>query len=107
MGLTQPDSQSLLTRATDAHNAQTTYTYNVVNSLTQVSGPGTAPPRTWNYHPTTNLLQHESDPESGTTTYGYDPAGRLTSLTDAAGNATVLTLDGDGRVTRHGAAGDR
>src|SRR5262249_26749428 len=71
------------TTATPTRNANdaevTTYTYTPTGQQATVADAG----RTWTY--TYDLLGRktsQSDPSAGTTTYGYDAAGNLTSTVD-------------------------
>src|SRR5262249_48351566 len=70
-----------LTSVFDANGRTTSYTYDVYGHLTQVVGPGTAPARTWVYNGK-GWLDHDTQPESGTTTYVYDNVGNVTRATD-------------------------
>jgi YD repeat-containing protein len=70
-----------LKRLTDAKGSNWEYTYNSLGLLRKVEGPDNVV-REWQYFSGTNLLQFETHPESGTTTYEYDEAGMLTDKTD-------------------------
>jgi YD repeat-containing protein len=49
----------------------------------------------YTYYPT-GLLQTVTQPDNSVLTYGYDPAHRLTSVTDSLGNKVTYTLDNAG-----------
>ena len=70
-----------LARVVDAAGHQTSYGYTVLGSLSGVLSPGGVA-RTWTYNAQNRLLS-QTQPESGTVTYGYDPVGNLVWQTDA------------------------
>jgi RHS repeat-associated protein len=80
-------------------NWTTTYTYNALNQLTQVSmtRPQGTQTRTFSY--TGTDLTSETNPENGTVTGTYDNAHNLMSKTDAIGQKTVYTRDAYARTT--------
>ncbi|MFI6006217.1 RHS repeat domain-containing protein [Streptomyces sp. NPDC051366] len=66
----------------------TSYTYNKLGQLAQVTDPGNAK---WTYTYDVRGLQTESsDPDKGTTKTAYDVGGRVTDVTDAR-NVTLHT----------------
>jgi RHS repeat-associated protein len=76
-------------KASDA--AVINYTYTPTGKQANVSEGA----NTWAY--TYNLLGEkiaQTDPYTGTTTYGYDADGNLTSTTDARGKTVVTSYDG-------------
>ncbi|HEY2698135.1 MAG TPA: RHS repeat-associated core domain-containing protein [Pseudonocardiaceae bacterium] len=81
--------------ASDYSDTRTTYFPNDKEaSVVDAAG------NTWSYQ--YNLLDQQTvtnDPDSGTTTNGYDNAGQLMSTTDARGKQTSTTHDLDGRKT--------
>ena len=89
-------------------NWTTSYTYSVLNQLTQVSmtRPQGTQTRTFSY--TGADLTSATNPENGTVTYAYDNAHHVTSRTDARGAVTQYSYDAYGRATevRHGAMQD-
>lgn len=92
-----PDDARLIT-VTDAAGTPWSYTYNVVGQLMGVStADGTT--RTWTYNNNNYLLESETHPESGTTSYTYN-GGVLASKTDAKGTVFVFERDGNDRVWR-------
>ncbi len=97
-----PDDHRLAT-VLDANGQTWTYSYNALGKLTHVSGPpgpnGDSVDRSWQYDSGSPLLRSETQPESGTTTYGYDPAGNVKTKTDANGTAFTFTYDGNNRLT--------
>ncbi len=77
----------------------TTYTYNSVDQLVQVSMPrsnGTQP-RTFGY--TGTDMTSAANPENGTVTYQYDGSHHVTKRTHALGQETRYTYDNYGRLT--------
>jgi YD repeat-containing protein len=79
----------------------TTYTYDRLDHLTNVSMPrptGTQT-RTFAYN-NTAFLQSATNPENGTVTYTYDSQKRLSSVVDAKNQKKVLTYDTYNRVTQ-------
>jgi RHS repeat-associated protein len=74
----------------------TTYSYDSLNRLTQISSPqGTLG---WTYDATGRINQR-STPE-GNTSYQYDGDGRLTLLTAPDGKTTTYAYDSAGRLIR-------
>ena len=67
---------------TNANRQTTTRTSDAYGRLIRVTEPAT------------------SDHGAATTTYAYDPSGRLTQVTDVRGNATRMTYDSLGRKLR-------
>jgi RHS repeat-associated protein len=92
---------TLLTEPNPAGGANwtTSYTYNALNQLTQVSmtRPQGTQTRTFGY--TGTDMTTETNPENGTVTYTYDNAHNLMSKTDNIGQKTVYTRDAYARVT--------
>jgi YD repeat-containing protein len=82
----------------EAAGAAWSYAYNVVGSLTGVTGPGGIT-RTWTYHPTSKLLQSETHPESGTVQYTQYQGDVLTQKVDASGTVFQYTHDTNNRLT--------
>jgi YD repeat-containing protein len=93
-----------LTWVQDAKNTITRYTYDVLGHLTKVSGPGAVPDRTWVYNGK-GWLDHETQPEKGTTSYLYDAVGNVTQVTDALGQVTTLAYDFNNRLISRDAPG--
>src|SRR6266481_5662646 len=80
----------------------TTYTYDMLNHLTQVSMPrptGTQA-RTFVYDPTTQRLTSETQPETGMTSYTYNADGSLATKTNARSQVTKYIYDTYQRVTQ-------
>jgi YD repeat-containing protein len=98
-------SDARLMRVTDATNTNTDYQYDVLGGWTRVTGPGTGPVRERVYNARGELTS-ETQPESGTTTYGYDSAGLLTSVTNALNQVTTFTYDQNDRTTGRTVAGN-
>jgi len=86
--VTEEDSQGNL-------NVETTYEYDVLDRLRRiVQGSQT---RTFVYD-SLGRLTSETHPESGTTVYGYDDNGNLTTRIDARGIVTTNTYDALNRL---------
>ncbi len=81
---------------------ETSYVYNVLNQLTQVSMPrgGVTQTRTFNYDPATARLMSATNPESGTVSYTYNADGTVAAKTDAKGQKIAYTYDSYGRTTQ-------
>lgn len=79
----------------------TTYTYNALNKLTQVSMPrsGYTQVRHFAYN-TSAQLTSETHPETGTSTYTYGQYGQIATKIDAKNQRTEWSYDGNGRVTQ-------
>ena len=86
-------------------NWTTSYTYSVLNQLTQVgmTRPQGTQTRTFSYAGAD--LTSATNPENGTVTYTYDNVHHATSRTDARGAVAQYSYDAYGRATevRHGA----
>jgi YD repeat-containing protein len=100
-------SAARLTGVTDGEGRTWTYEYSGVDQLTRVNQPPAQPGesatvRTWSYYGGTDLLESETHPESGTTTYTYDASGggRLaTKVTPAPGGTFTFGYDNNDRIT--------
>ncbi len=90
-----PD-EKLLVSVTDSLNNTTTYDYNILGSLTDITR-GTLS-RSFSFN-SKNFLTSETHPETGTVTYGRDNVGNMTSKTDASGTKNY-TYDGLNRLTQ-------
>jgi len=82
---------------TDAAAKVWTYTYHALGGLAAVDAPGAHGTRSWSYG-TDHLLDAETHPESGTTTYTYD-GGRLWQRRDARGKTFQHYYDDNDRLT--------
>lgn len=97
-------SDARLASVEDADNNTTSYTYNSLGSLKQVT-PSSGPVRQWTYYGSADsngahgLLKSETHPENGTVSYTYHAAGNLKTKTDASGQLTTLTYDGNNRLS--------
>jgi len=79
------DAAGNVTRSTSAIGGITTYTYDDVNRVASMVDPrGNAP---------------GANPADYTVSYGYDPAGNLTRVTDQLGKATTFAYDSNSRIT--------
>ncbi len=85
-------------------SATTSYQYNAVGSLTQVTPP-VGGLRRWIYD-TSNLLRQEIHPESGTVTYTYYPDGLVATRTDPQFGLTRFDYDGNNRLVEIDRPGD-
>ncbi|MCL4476730.1 MAG: carboxypeptidase regulatory-like domain-containing protein [Nitrospirae bacterium] len=90
-----PDEKLLVT-IVDALNNTTTYSYNMLGSLTAAVQGSIS--RTFSLN-SKNFLDSESHPENGTITYGRDNVGNMTSKTDAMGTKSY-TYDSLNRLTQ-------
>ena len=85
----------------DPNNVTTTLTYNARLWLLTSTVSAASPPSfttTWGYDPAGNLTS-VTLPDNSKLTYGYDTAHRVISVTDLFSNSTAYTLDGLGDVT--------
>jgi YD repeat-containing protein len=88
----------------DAAGVTTSYEYSTTGLLTKVTGPGPIPPRQWVVAGARVLS--ETHPESGRTTYDdYWNNGLLKQRTDALGQVTTFTYNGDGQLEVQDAPG--
>jgi RHS repeat-associated protein len=83
----------------------TSYTYDLLNHVTQVTMPRSTgmQTRTFNYNfgtTVTAFLQSATNPENGTVNYTYNGDGNLTTKTDAKGQKIVYTWDSSKRLTQ-------
>ncbi len=78
-------------------NYSTNYTYDVLNSLTQVS-QGSQQTRTFAYD-SLKRLTSVTNPENGMVTYTYDNNGNLLTRTDALSITTTIAYDALNRPT--------
>jgi YD repeat-containing protein len=97
-----PAGSSWLTELQDANGGTWHYGYDALGTLTSVTAPDlrATTARTWTYSASKHLLTSETHPESGTTSYAYDSAGRLSSKMDANNVTLTFEYDGNDRVTQ-------
>jgi YD repeat-containing protein len=95
-----PD-EKLLVSVKDAALNTTSYDYNILGSLTNIT-QGTLS-RTFSFN-SKNFLTSETHPETGTTNYGRDNVGNMTSKSDASGTKNY-TYDSLNRLTQVSYAG--
>jgi len=99
---TQYDRSGRLLQSIDANGATTEHQYSPRGWLMQTSitpaGGGTALTTTYGYD-LAGQLTSVTYPGQGAITYGYDGARRLTSITDSASNSVTYTLDNAGNRT--------
>jgi RHS repeat-associated protein len=89
------DGSGKLTAITDFNNLATTFTYSG-SQVTAITDPAN---RTTTLAYTGAKLTTVTDPDNAGWSYGYDAATRLTSLTDARSNPTTFTYNFAGRVS--------
>ncbi len=80
----------------------TTFTYNSKGQVHSIDGPvpGMDDTTTFSYDPTAGDLLSITQPLIGTTIFsGYDPAGRVGTITDVNGQSRHFKYDAGGRVT--------
>jgi RHS repeat-associated protein len=83
--------------------ATTTYAYNALGNLTTITQNGVSgeTPRIRGFvFDSLSRLTSETNPETGTISYGYDSNGNVTSRTDARGITTTLAYDALNRLTQ-------
>lgn len=87
----------------DSPSQATSYVYDDLGNLTEIrQGVQT---RTFLFS-SLSRLRSATNPESGTTVYGYDANGNLTGKTDARAVATGYEYDGLNRLTQRSYAGE-
>ena len=91
-------NEARLATLVDADDKTWTYTYNALGRLLSASHGSVT--RTWEFYEGMDLLERETHPESGVTSYGYDAGGVLTTKTDANDITTTYAHDGNDRVTK-------
>ncbi|ABA87391.2 RHS repeat protein [Syntrophotalea carbinolica DSM 2380] len=90
-----PD-EKLLVAVKDANGHTAGYNYNILGSLTTITYGGIT--RSFGYNGK-NFLTSESNPETGSITYGRDNVGNLTGKTDGTGTLSY-TYDAINRLTK-------
>ncbi len=91
------NSSNQLASITDTQGrVTTTGAYGASGFITALNDPGG---RSYQYFYSGNQLVRYYDAATQTTTYGYDSAGNLSTITDPLGNVTTLAYDGGRRVT--------
>jgi len=90
------DADGRINRTIDANGINTDMTYTPRGWLVSRSVGGAKTSFTYTPY---GAVQTVTDPDSVTTTYGYDAAHRLVKITDAQGNYVQYTLDGAGNRT--------
>lgn len=101
-------SDARLVAVTDGEQQTFLYGYGTIGNLMSVTQPG-GKVRTWTYHmpsqsETSDLVQSEEHPESGSTTYAYN-GGRLASKTDGRNQTFQYSYDSNDRLTHIDAPG--
>ncbi len=99
----EPDDK-LLWKVHDAIGIDTQYTYNIIGKLTKIdqyTNDQSTITRQYSYYgfdPKKSLVQQETTPEKGTTTYDYYNNGLLKTKSDGKGTKTY-SYDGTNRLT--------
>jgi hypothetical protein len=75
----------------------TVFTRNILGQPLNATQGGVT--RTYNYSSTNNFLTSVSHPETGTTTYGRDAVGNITSRQVGSSGTAIYTYDGLNRLT--------
>jgi len=93
------DANGRVLKAVDPNNTSTTYTYHprgwlLTKTVTPPSGVG-AQTTTYGYD-LAGQLTSVTAPDGSEITYSYDPAHRLTGVSDSAGDSITYTLDAMG-----------
>ena len=81
-------------------NLVTSYTYNALSQLTQVSMPRAEGTQTRTFQWSGSDMVSATNPENGTVTYQYDGEHRVTQRIDAKGQKTLYSYDPYGRLTQ-------
>ncbi len=89
------DADRNLLSTTDADGNPTTYVYDLANEETEVE-PASGGDQSTYYTPDGQVLDHKDGNGHAVLTYGYNALNQVTGETDALGNATSYTYDGDG-----------
>ena len=103
-------SDARLVLVWDADNKLTRYGYDAFGNLTRVNGPnatgavGSLPERTWTYDHR-NLLQSDSQPERGTTTYTVDARLGTSRQSRMPTGRRSCPTSGDDRLSKRDAPG--
>lgn len=93
---------NLLLSVTDQLSRKTAYTYDAKGNVLTVTRLATTPQAvttTFTYEPTFNQIATVTDPlgVGHTTTFGYDPKGNLTTITNALNKITTITVNTQGQ----------
>lgn len=86
----------VLMRIDAPEGVSTVFTRDILGLPTSVTQGGIT--RTYSYN-TRNFLVSETNPETGTTTYGRDEVGNMTSRLVGSSGVTTYTYDGLNRLT--------
>lgn len=97
------DRDGNLTKAVDANNRVTRYTYSAAGELTDTTRPDNSVLRTV-YDDNGNITQ-QRDGADHATTYSYDPLDQIDTVTDPLGRVTRYSHDPAGQVTGIAAPG--
>jgi uncharacterized protein RhaS with RHS repeats len=94
-----PDNtaEKVLMRIDAPEGISTVFARNVLGQPTSVSQGGVT--RTYGYDPANNFLNTVVHPETGTTTFGRDAVGNMTSRQVGSSGTTVYSYDGHNRLT--------
>lgn len=92
------DSSGQLHSSTDPNGVTTTFGYNAASLLSSVSYSGSSAPSVGYTYDAAGRLTAMTD-GTGTSSFGYDPFGELTSATNGAGQTVGYGYDADGNAT--------
>ncbi len=91
------DGEGLLTKETDAVGYETTYAYNALNQLEEITHPDTST-ESFTYDGQGNRLKHTYLPVADDRTYTYTPHGEIETMVDGLGHTTSFTYDETGNL---------
>ena len=102
------DADQKMDTFTDGDGNLTTYVYDAANEQTQIKRADTPQTTlTTDYNADGTVLDQKDGKNNAILTYAYDAVARMTSSTDALGNATSFTYDGAGnQLTRQDPGGN-
>lgn len=104
--VTKYDADRNVISAKDQKGNTTSYTFDLANEQTDVVRAD-ATSLTTDYNADGSVLDQKDGKTDAIQTYGYDPAGRVASVTDALGNLTSYTYDAAGnRLTQQDPGGN-
>jgi RHS repeat-associated protein len=100
------DADRNLTSTTDGNGNPTTYVYDLANEQTDIRRADSTALHT-DYNLDGTVLDQKDGKGTAIQTYGYDPLGRETTVTDTLSNTTTYAYDGAGnRLTQQDPGGN-